>query len=150
MDTCIRAKADGSFESNLGTPYAIIIGPTREMILQIYEQTEKFAAGLFLSFINCFLICHFLDTGVSVAKAYGQYNYNQNMAELRRGCDILCGTPGRLKQMVTNREIIVNKLKFLVLNEADRLLVDDFKSDIDAIVNTETFPQVIFNFTFYL
>uniref|UniRef100_A0A914YSE0 RNA helicase n=1 Tax=Panagrolaimus superbus TaxID=310955 RepID=A0A914YSE0_9BILA len=128
IDCCMRAKSgkgEELFESEMATPYAIIIGPTRELVMQVFEQAEKFAAG----------------TGVSVAKAYGQYNIGRNHHEIRAGCDILVATPGRLKHFIKGGEIRVNKLKFLVLDEADRLLDDSFSLDIMEIVNVTGFPD---------
>jgi superfamily II DNA/RNA helicase len=129
IDACMKAKkieGQGKYESELASPFAIIIGPTRELVMQVFEQAEKFAS----------------DTNVSVAKAYGQYNIGRNHAEIRCGCDILVATPGRLKQFVTNGEIHCNKLKFLVLDEADRLLDQNFSVDIMEIVNTSGFPAM--------
>ena len=64
----------------------------------------------------------------------------------------MCATPGRLKQFVVNGEINVKSLKFLVLDEADRLLDQNFSSDINDIVNTPGFPPVCFyiDFHYYL
>jgi superfamily II DNA/RNA helicase len=129
IDACMKAKtAEGEsrYDSELASPFAIIIAPSRELVMQVFEQAEKFAA----------------DTGISVAKAYGQYNICRNHAEIRCGCDILVAAPGRLKQFVTNGEIRCNKLKFLVLDEADRLLDQNFAVDILDIVNTSGFPAM--------
>uniref|UniRef100_A0AC34G3Y6 Uncharacterized protein n=1 Tax=Panagrolaimus sp. ES5 TaxID=591445 RepID=A0AC34G3Y6_9BILA len=92
--------------------------------MQVFEQAEKFAA----------------DTGVTVAKAYGQYNITRNHHEIRSGCDILVATPGRLKQFVKSGEVQVKNLRFLVLDEADRLLDQNFFVDIMDIVGVEGFP----------
>uniref|UniRef100_A0A914QHK3 ATP-dependent RNA helicase n=1 Tax=Panagrolaimus davidi TaxID=227884 RepID=A0A914QHK3_9BILA len=125
IDACMKAKmteGEGKYESELASPFAIIIAPTRELVMQVLNKLKN---------IN-----------ISVAKAYGQYNIARNHAEIRCGCDILVATPGRLKQFVTNGEILCNKLKFLVLDEADRLLDQNFNVDIMEIVNTPRFPAV--------
>jgi len=106
-------------------PYAIIIEPTRELCAQVYEQSRKFAT----------------DTDVSVAKAYGQFNIHGNMREIQAGCDILCATTGRLKHFVTSNWIGLDKLKFLVLDEADRLLEDSFLEDIRELLGLPNFPD---------
>uniref|UniRef100_A0A7E4VWL4 RNA helicase n=1 Tax=Panagrellus redivivus TaxID=6233 RepID=A0A7E4VWL4_PANRE len=125
IDRCILAKRDKSFVPTVCSPYAIIIGPTRELVLQVYEQAKKFAA----------------NTEVTVAKAYGQYSTNLNHQELRRGCDILCATPGRLKHFVLNGELLCSSVKFLVLDEADRLLDDSFFIDLQEITGNDDFPK---------
>lgn len=112
------------------TPIAIVIAPTRELILQIYEQGRKFADSKFFFFfmfdkfnflfrtfvirINYTKIFYnnlFLETNVQVAKAYGLYKVAENIRELYAGCDILCATPGRLKMFLNN-----NIVSFFYLN----------------------------------
>ncbi|KAK0422430.1 hypothetical protein QR680_007568 [Steinernema hermaphroditum] len=107
-------------------PVAIVIGPTRELVLQLSDQGRKFAHG----------------TPVSVAKAYGQYSVRENLREIRAGCDILCATPGRLKHFVNNKEIRFENLRYLVLDEADHLLESNFWEDILEIIRFEGFPDV--------
>ena len=58
---------------------------------------------------------HFLETGVVVAKAYGQYSTPANQDELVHGCDILCATPGRLKHFLATGYIDPKLIRFLVL-----------------------------------
>ncbi|KAK0408997.1 hypothetical protein QR680_004285 [Steinernema hermaphroditum] len=106
------------------SPICLIIGPTRELVLQLSEQARKFAD----------------QTGVSVAKAYGQYNVRENLREIRSGCQILCATPGRLKHFIRNGEVRLANLKYFVLDEADHLLQNNFWEDIIEIVRTNGFP----------
>ena len=58
----------------------MIIEPTRELALQLYDQGRKLAD----------------DTNVQVVKAYGEYDYKVNAREIFQGADIVVGTPGRL------------------------------------------------------
>uniref|UniRef100_A0A914C4E4 RNA helicase n=1 Tax=Acrobeloides nanus TaxID=290746 RepID=A0A914C4E4_9BILA len=118
-------KLKAEVDAEPSSPFAIIIGPTRELVLQIYEQGRKFADL----------------TGVKVAKAYGQYNVAQNARELREGCDILCATPGRLKMFILKGDILVKNLKFLVLDEADRLLDQSFMEELRCISEVHGFPD---------
>uniref|UniRef100_A0A0N4ZF18 RNA helicase n=1 Tax=Parastrongyloides trichosuri TaxID=131310 RepID=A0A0N4ZF18_PARTI len=92
------------------SPIAIIISPTRELALQTHEQARKFA----------------YNTGVTAAKCYGQYKISENLAELDRGCDILSSTPGRLKSFVENGDILLQCLKYFILDEADELFNGSF------------------------
>ncbi|KAI1711149.1 DEAD/DEAH box helicase domain-containing protein [Ditylenchus destructor] len=119
-------KTDKSGNSAFGkpSPYAIVIEPTRELCLQVYEQSYKFA----------------YETEVSVAKAYGQYSVFKNLNELRQGCDVLCATPGRLKDFIKNEKIGLDKLRYFVLDEADCLLENNFLDDVREFA---TFPPAI-------
>uniref|UniRef100_A0A914Y5C4 RNA helicase n=1 Tax=Panagrolaimus superbus TaxID=310955 RepID=A0A914Y5C4_9BILA len=128
IDCCMKAKKatnEDRFESEAAAPYAVIIAPTRELVMQVYEQAVKFAA----------------DTGINIAKCYGKYDIGINHREICDGCDLLVATPGRLKQFITVGEVRVKKLKFLVLDEADRLLDSDFLDDIKNIVGVAGFPD---------
>lgn len=88
------------------SPYVIVIEPTRELCLQVHEQGRKFANGFFFISINLFFKNN-LDTGVSVAKAYGQYAKGINLRELQAGCNILCATPGRLLDFIEKGDVII-------------------------------------------
>uniref|UniRef100_A0A914YLL9 RNA helicase n=1 Tax=Panagrolaimus superbus TaxID=310955 RepID=A0A914YLL9_9BILA len=131
IDQCVRDKADGTFISKNSTPYAIIVGPTRELCLQVFEQAKKLSYRL----------------DVRIAKAYGEYDVRQNLLELTSGCDILIATPGRLKHFIWDDHVCVKKLKYLILDEADRLLLDDimdfngFMAVLMDIVKFRDFPD---------
>jgi len=129
-------------------PYAIVVEPTRELTMQVYEQGRKLASG----------------TDVAVGKTYGRTNFHQTMRELERyGAEILCTTMGRLRHFVENNLLDLSKFKFLVLDEADRMLIPDnfyphnsekekieFFDDLKAIVSNARFPdkEVRRNFLF--
>uniref|UniRef100_A0A1I7SAR6 RNA helicase n=1 Tax=Bursaphelenchus xylophilus TaxID=6326 RepID=A0A1I7SAR6_BURXY len=106
-------------------PLALIIEPTRELAVQLYEQARKLAHG----------------TGVTCCRAYGQFQTTANAQEIFRGCDICVGTPGRLKHFMMDGTLCGSKLKFLVLDEADRLLSEGFPEEIDAILQVKTFRK---------
>uniref|UniRef100_A0A914E9G3 RNA helicase n=1 Tax=Acrobeloides nanus TaxID=290746 RepID=A0A914E9G3_9BILA len=112
--------------SDICSPYALILAPTRELAIQIYDQGRKFAEG----------------TGISVAKAYGGYKPNANSAELQSGCDIICATLGRIKQFISNGDVFVKNIKFLVLDEADRFVGDSaLLNDIETLSRIKGFPD---------
>uniref|UniRef100_A0A915D862 ATP-dependent RNA helicase n=1 Tax=Ditylenchus dipsaci TaxID=166011 RepID=A0A915D862_9BILA len=77
INQIMKSGAAENSEFGKPSPHAIIVEPTRELCLQVYEQGLKFAS----------------DTGVFVTRSYGQFNMRQNMEELQVGCDILCATP---------------------------------------------------------
>ncbi|VDN07021.1 unnamed protein product [Thelazia callipaeda] len=108
-------------------PIALVLGPTRELVSQLYNQTRKFAYG----------------TGVTVAKAYGQYRIMNNIMELERGCNILFSTMGRLRDFIVHEQIKLHNIKFFVLDEADRMLSENsFHSDIMSLVHSRGFPSI--------
>uniref|UniRef100_A0AC34GNF5 ATP-dependent RNA helicase n=1 Tax=Panagrolaimus sp. ES5 TaxID=591445 RepID=A0AC34GNF5_9BILA len=131
IDQCLRDKTDGTFIPKSSLPYAIIVGPTRELVLQVFEQAKKLSYRM----------------NVTIAKAYGEYDVRENLVELAGGCDILVATPGRLKHFIFDDRICVKKLKFLVLDEADRLLQNDiadfegFTRVLLDIVKSRGFPE---------
>jgi superfamily II DNA/RNA helicase len=87
------------------SPYAIVIEPTRELTLQVWEQGRKLADGGLL-FINAMtlLTSFYLGTGVVVGKTYGRTNFHFSMKDLERdGTDILCTTMGRLWHLVEKK-----------------------------------------------
>uniref|UniRef100_A0A0N5CH59 RNA helicase n=1 Tax=Strongyloides papillosus TaxID=174720 RepID=A0A0N5CH59_STREA len=109
---------NNEYERKPRCPIAIIVSPTRELALQTHEQGRKF--------------CN--NTGVTVAKCYGQYKISENIAEIERGCDILSATPGRLKSFVQNGDISLECLKYFVLDEADELFGGSFVDTIREIL----------------
>jgi len=107
-------------------PFALIIEPTRELALQLFEQARKLAH----------------NTGVQVVKCYGKYDMAANGREIMEGCDIIVGTPGRLEDFVKTGTIDVSNLKFFVLDEADRLIVDpEFMNVVKYICGVSTYPK---------
>ncbi|KAH7718563.1 DEAD box protein/DEAH protein box helicase [Aphelenchoides avenae] len=120
----IKQKKAGQVTSRAGAPFALILEPTRELCLQLYDQARKFA--------------HL--TEVKVAKAYGKYSVRDNAQEINSGCDVLVATTGRAKDFIGKKRIIFDNLRFFVLDEADRLLDDSFMVDVREIVGNEGFP----------
>ncbi|MFH4975772.1 hypothetical protein AB6A40_002481 [Gnathostoma spinigerum] len=115
----------GHLQSDRGCPVALIISPTHELALQLFNQAKKFAA----------------NTGVTVAKAYGQYNRFSNIQEINGGCSILIGTPGRIKDFTDAKVIRYDRLRYLVLDEGDRLLELGFFDIIEQIIHSHGFPE---------
>uniref|UniRef100_A0A1I7W469 RNA helicase n=1 Tax=Loa loa TaxID=7209 RepID=A0A1I7W469_LOALO len=108
-------------------PIALIIAPTRELVGQLYNQARKFADG----------------TGVTTAKAYGQYKLMENVMELERGCNMLFATMGRLKDFVERGKVKLHNISFFVLDEADRMLGQDaFQTDIMCLIQRPDFPSI--------
>ena len=99
-------------------PLILIILPTRELALQTFDECLKL---LYKTFINTVVV-------YGGEKVYSQKN------ELQEGCDIVIGTPGRLIQFLEEGDIRLTQVKFLVIDEADKLLDMGFEEDINHIL----------------
>ena len=98
---------------------ALVISPTRELAEQIAQEARKVTR----------------NTGIIVQTAVGGTQKYQGLQKIRRGCDILVGTPGRLKDILSNpyQGVKAPNLSILVLDEADRLLEAGFEEEIREI-----------------
>ncbi|XP_057474629.1 DEAD-box ATP-dependent RNA helicase 37-like [Actinidia eriantha] len=105
-------------------PLALILSPTRELSMQIHEEARKFA----------------YQTGVKVVVAYGGAPISQQLRELERGVDILVATPGRLVDLLERARVSLELIKYLALDEADRMLDMGFEPQIRKIVEQMDMP----------
>ncbi|KAK4441033.1 DEAD-box ATP-dependent RNA helicase 37 [Sesamum alatum] len=105
-------------------PIALILSPTRELSIQIHEEARKFA----------------YQTGVRVVVAYGGAPINLQLRELERGVDILVATPGRLVDLLERARVSLQMIKYLALDEADRMLDMGFEPQIRRIVQQMDMP----------
>ncbi|KAJ8760042.1 hypothetical protein K2173_010898 [Erythroxylum novogranatense] len=105
-------------------PLALILSPTRELSMQIHEEARKFS----------------YQTGVKVVVAYGGAPLNQQLRELERGVDILVATPGRLVDLLERARVSLQMVKYLALDEADRMLDMGFEPQIRKIVEQMDMP----------
>ncbi|PHU22749.1 DEAD-box ATP-dependent RNA helicase 37 [Capsicum chinense] len=105
-------------------PLALILSPTRELSMQIHEEAKKFS----------------YETGVRVVVAYGGAPINQQLRELERGVDILVATPGRLVDLLERAKVSLQMIRYLALDEADRMLDMGFEPQIRRIVEQMDMP----------
>jgi len=113
----LAADPDRPFEIN-----TLVIAPTRELALQIDQQVEGFA----------------YFTGVSSLPVYGggtSNSWDQQKKALTKGADIIIATPGRFISHLNLGYVKLDKVKHLILDEADRMLDMGFFDDIMTIVN---------------
>lgn len=100
-------------------PLVLIIAPTRELAVQIFNEARKF--------------CY--RTMLRPAVVYGGVPVPEQIHLLNRGCDILIGTPGRLVSFINKpRVLTLRRLKFLVIDEADEMLDIGWQEDIQKIM----------------
>ena len=101
-----------------GTPQALIVVPTRELGLQVARDLA--AAGA--------------TRGVRVLPIYGGVAYEPQVETLKKGVEILVGTPGRLLDLAKQKTLKLTAIRALVLDEADRMLDLGFLEDVEKIL----------------
>ncbi|KAE8681848.1 DEAD-box ATP-dependent RNA helicase 37 [Hibiscus syriacus] len=106
-------------------PLGLILSPTRELSCQIHDEAKKFS----------------YQTGVKVVVAYGGAPINQQLRELERGVDILVATPGRLVDLLERARVSLQAIRYLALDEADRMLDMGFEPQIKKIVEQMDMPN---------
>lgn len=107
-------------------PQAVIISPTRELTLQIFNEARKFAYGSVIR---------------SVVVYGGTASFHQ-ARQVMRGCHILVATPGRLLDFVNRGHISFGSVRFVVLDEADRMLDMGFMPDVEKMMSHPSMPQM--------
>lgn len=101
-----------------GKAQAMILAPTRELAIQIHGEIAKIGSTL----------------GFSSITLYGGASYEPQIEALKRGVDIVVGTPGRLMDHMKSRRLDLSGIKIAVLDEADRMLDLGFRKDIEYIL----------------
>src|SRR5512135_1862557 len=98
-------------------PYALIIEPTRELAIQVSEELSSLA-----KYKKC-----------SILTVYGGASIVEQMKSLRRGTNIVVGTPGRIIDHLTRGTLSADNVSVVVLDEADEMLDMGFIADIERI-----------------
>lgn len=120
-------------------PIAIIMTPTRELCMQIGKDIKKFAKS-----VNLRAVCVYGGTGIS-----------EQIAELKRGAEIIVCTPGRMIDMLaanSGRVTNLRRVTYVVLDEADRMfdmgfepqvmrIIDNIRPDRQTVMFSATFPR---------
>lgn len=99
-------------------PVLLILAPTRELAVQIMDETKKFGRPLGLSAVCC----------------YGGSSKYPQIAQLERGVDCVIATPGRINDLLEMKKADLSGIKYLVLDEADRMLDMGFEPQIRSII----------------
>lgn len=121
-------------------PFALVLSPTRELAIQIYEEAQKLT---YRSNIKPFLIYG----GVDIRSQIRSLDYNQ-------GCHLIISTPGRLIDLYDRNKISFENVQFLVIDEADKMLDMGFEPQIREIIENKNMPlsnerlTVMFSATF--
>ncbi|XP_026051248.1 probable ATP-dependent RNA helicase DDX46 isoform X2 [Carassius auratus] len=122
-------------------PIAVIMTPTRELALQITKECKKFSKSL----------------GLRVVCVYGGTGISEQIAELKRGAEIIVCTPGRMIDMLganNGRVTNLRRVTYVVMDEADRMfdmgfepqvmrIVDNVRPDRQTVMFSATFPRTM-------
>jgi ATP-dependent RNA helicase DDX3X len=122
--SAMPAQGGGFGRQRKAYPTALILAPTRELVSQIYEESRKFA----------------YRSWVRPCVVYGGADIGSQLRQIERGCDLLVATPGRLVDLIERGRISLCNIKYLVLDEADRMLDMGFEPQIRRIVQGEDMP----------
>ena len=102
-----------------GNVQALVLAPTRELALQVSKATYEYG--------------RYRD--VRVLAIYGGQPYGRQLSRLKKGVDIVVGTPGRLLDLIKRNALDLSDVKSVVLDEADEMLSMGFIEDIEAILD---------------
>ncbi|KAI9495371.1 P-loop containing nucleoside triphosphate hydrolase protein, partial [Zychaea mexicana] len=119
-------EAGRGYRSRKAYPTVLILAPTRELVSQIFDEAKKFA----------------YRSWVRPAVVYGGADIGSQIRQIERGCDLLVATPGRLVDLIERARISLANIRYLVLDEADRMLDMGFEPQIRRIVEKEDMPGV--------
>ena len=117
-----------------GKVQALVLVPTRELAMQVAEALHKYAKG----------------SNLNVVPVYGGAPMDHQIRALRRGTEVVVGTPGRVLDHIRRQTLDLSLVQVLVLDEADEMLDMGFSEDIDAIVaeTPDTRQTALFAATF--
>ena len=104
--------------SEVSASQALVLVPTRELAVQVRDECIKLSAG----------------RDAHVVGVYGGKPIRQQVEHLRRGAEIVVGTPGRVMDLMGRGALQLGQLSFVVLDEADRMLDIGFRPDIEKIL----------------
>ncbi|UGT64167.1 DEAD/DEAH box helicase [Nocardia asteroides] len=100
-------------------PRALVLAPTRELAIQVAEAFGRYATHI---------------PGLNVLPIYGGQSYGVQLSGLRRGAQVVVGTPGRVIDHLEKGTLDLSGLRYLVLDEADEMLKMGFQEDVERIL----------------
>jgi len=116
-----------------GYVQCLVLSPTRELAVQVADAFSDFAKG----------------GSFSVLPIFGGQAYSRQINRLRKGVDIVVGTPGRILDLIRKKALDLSSVKIVVLDEADEMLSMGFIGDIRSILEEvpETRQTALFSAT---
>ena len=113
-------------------PQALVVCPTRELCMQIVNEINLFKKHV---------------AGVQVLAVYGGTSIGMQIRDLKRGVQIVVATPGRLIDLIERKAINLEKIEYVVLDEADEMLNMGFQDDIEFILKNTPNRESIWLFS---
>lgn len=101
-------------------PQCLVLAPTRELAIQVAEAFQTYAS---------------FSKAIRVLPVYGGQSYTNQIRQLKRGVQVVVGTPGRIIDHINRGTLKLDKLRFLVLDEADEMLRMGFIDDVEKILS---------------
>lgn len=108
-------------KTNADKAQVLILCPTRELALQTYNEIKKLYA---------------FDNFIKAEAIYGGDSISRQIMQLKKGANIIVGTPGRVQDHINRRTLKLDHIKMLVLDEADEMLNMGFREDIEKILSS--------------
>lgn len=108
-----------ALDPQCGAVQGLVVAPTRELANQVATAIYGYGA----------------HRGVRVLPIYGGQSYSRQIGRLKRGVDVVVGTPGRMLDLIRRKSLDLSGVRFLVLDEADEMLSMGFIEDIEAILS---------------
>jgi ATP-dependent RNA helicase DeaD len=105
-------------DNTLPGPHALVLTPTRELTVQVSEEAKKLSPSKFCRTVPI----------------YGGQRFREQLVGLKQGCSIVVGTPGRILDHLGRGTLHLDRVRYLVLDEADRMLDIGFRPDIERIL----------------
>lgn len=119
LESLINGPAKASRRTGYGrTPTVLVLLPTRELANQVHADFEVYGGAI----------------GLNATCLYGGSPYSPQEIALKRGVDVVIGTPGRIKDHLERGNLDLSSLKFRVLDEADEMLRMGFVEDVELIL----------------
>lgn len=109
-----------NIDANARDPQLLVLAPTRELAIQVAEAFQVYAS---------------FSEKIKVLPIYGGQSYDNQIRQLKRGVQVVVGTPGRVIDHIKRGTLKLNDLKFLVLDEADEMLRMGFIDDVELILS---------------
>ncbi len=97
---------------------ALILTPTRELTLQVTEFFKTMS----------------LNTNIKVVSLIGGVGISQQLLDVQKGCDIVVATSGRLLDIISKKQINLDKVEYFVLDEADKMLDINFQDELNLVL----------------
>ena len=101
-------------------PQLLVLAPTRELAIQVAEAFQVYAS---------------FSKKIKVLPIYGGQSYDNQIRQLKRGVQVVVGTPGRIIDHIKRKTLKLDQLRFLVLDEADEMLRMGFIDDVELILS---------------